>query len=138
MSMNFFSDNDNFDKLVELTARLFASKPIKYDNVEFFEIHIETENRLMVSESSTPIKKNNLSNSGRFRKILPLICSVPSGPRRATFIWLSHSRTDTCCAANRGAQVPTETFGKKAIDEINTSISYTQISHAQFEHHAYL
>lgn len=57
---NLIAGKEKFDKLIELIARSFESKPIEHENSEFVGIHIEIENILMASERSAPINYNLL------------------------------------------------------------------------------
>lgn len=120
--------------IFDLTAHFFESNTIEYDNIELFDIQIETEKSIDGLRTFNAHQKEYFAELRTIRKdsAFELLCSV-----RTSFIWLSHRRTYICCAFSRGAKVPAETFGMKAIDEINISIRHTQVSRAQFQHRSY-
>lgn len=102
-----FSGTAIYSNLAYQTQRVFGSKDLKRDNVQFVpvSIAIKTDNNRKISfEISQPEyteKLREIPNDIRFE----FFASV-----RAAVGWLAHTRPDACCSTNRAAQVTEKHF----------------------------
>lgn len=98
---------------------IFESRQIQYENIEFFGILIEKEKSIDGQRTFYVHQPEYIS---KLRTIPKGSALEPFRSAGNAFSWLSHTRSDICLIVNRASIVTAETFGKKPVDDLNTSI----------------
>lgn len=107
--------NADFEQTTEKTLQRFESKPRVYDDFDFFGTQIRT-----IAPGKFSMTQRNYSNNLSF---VDLGCTFEEFRRhRALFSWMTHTRPDISCYANRACQVSQKTFCKGKIRELNKGI----------------
>lgn len=116
---------DKFQEHTKATSVRFESKERVFDDFDFYGLQIRTRDPDHFAISQ-PYYTRNL-------RLTPLDADFNTFKRdRALLAWLTHSRPDLACFANRAAQVSEKTFGAHKVRELNRGVRLAQKRHPNF------
>lgn len=107
--------NVNFQKHAESTLNVFDSKPRVNDHFDFFGAQVDTldDGTIHMTQRyyARSLKPANIGGTyEEFRR------------ERALFSWMTNTRPDVACVANKAAQVTEKTHGSDKVRELNKGI----------------
>lgn len=111
--------NEKMHSLISETLKRFETKPLVYDEFDFFGTHIKK-----LSGSQFSIDQSLYISR---LKILPIDCEFKLfRSARASLAWIGLTRPDLCYTINRCAQITPEIFTEKTIKEYNSAVKMLQ------------
>lgn len=109
--------NENFQILTEATLQKFDSRPRQWDNVDFYGLRIE----------SKPETGFQILQPDHIQRIQPLPEKANYDDfrsARAALAWITHTRPDIACYANKAAQMTTAVFDRQHVEAFNRCVKY--------------
>lgn len=111
----------DFIKMTDSTLRTFESKPRLFDRFDFYGMQFETV--------SPQLSRINQEHYAKNLALTPIGCTFEQFRRdRALFTWITHTRPDVACIANRASQVTEKTFCKEKVKELNKGVMMVKCS----------